>query len=48
MLKARDVVNELHLQIESVEDQFAEIDAKFMESLSFLLGSGLKEQLPAA
>ena len=44
MLKARDVVNELSMSIESMEKQFADIDAKFMENLTFLMGSGLKTE----
>lgn len=43
VLTARNVVDELSLQIASVEQQFADIDAKFMESLTFLMGGGFKQ-----
>ena len=43
MLNARNVVDELQLQIQQMEKQFADIDAKFMKSMTFLFGGGFKD-----
>ena len=43
MFNARQLMEELTLQIAQVEEQFGDIDKKFMENLTVLLGGGFKD-----
>ena len=43
VFKARNMIDELMLQIAEAEQQFADSDAKFMRHMTFLLGAGFKD-----
>ena len=43
VFRASIVIDELMMQIVEAEKLFADSDAKFMKSLTFLLGGGFKE-----
>ena len=43
VFRARNVIDELMLQIAEAEKSLADSDAKMMQSLTFLLGAGFKE-----